>query len=136
MASPLRIEVSEPFRDALTRKTRYKCWYGGRGSAKSWCVARLLLIRAYRERIRVLCTREFQNSIADSVHQVLKTQIDSIGLSEFFDVQANKITSKTTGSEFTYRGLHHNVSEIKSLRAPISVGLRRRTTLASNHGRC
>lgn len=114
MAQPLRIEVSEPFRDALTRKTRYKCWYGGRGSAKSWCVARLLLIRAYRERIRVLCTREFQNSISDSVHQVLKTQIDSIGLSEFFDVQANKITSKTTGSEFTYRGLHHNVSEIKS----------------------
>ena len=110
----LRVEVSEPFRDALTRKSRYKCWYGGRGSAKSWCVARLLLIRAYRESVRVLCTREFQNSIADSVHQVLKTQIDSIGLSEFFDVQANKITSKTTGSEFTYRGLHHNVSEIKS----------------------
>lgn len=115
MDQNLKIEVSKPFRDALTLKSRYKCWYGGRGSAKSWCVARLLLIRAYRERIRVLCTREFQKSIKDSVHQVLKTQIDSIGLSDAFSIQANKITSKTTGAEFMYCGLHHNVSEIKSL---------------------
>lgn len=50
----------------------------------------------------------------DSVHQVLKTQIDMMGIGSYFDVQNNKITSKTTGSEFAFRGLHHNVSEIKS----------------------
>ena len=110
---PFKIDVSEPFADGLMPK-RYKCWHGGRESAKSWCVARLLLVRAYREKIRVLCAREYQNSIADSVHQVLKTQIDMMGMSRHFEVQNNRITSLSTGSNFVFKGLHHNVREIKS----------------------
>jgi len=49
-------------------KTRYRVLYGGRGGAKSWAVARALLIKAAKTPLRILCAREFQTSIRDSVH--------------------------------------------------------------------
>jgi phage terminase large subunit len=59
----------------LFEPARYKIAYGGRGSGKSWTVARLLVARAALEPIRVLCARETQKSIAESVHRLLKDQI-------------------------------------------------------------
>jgi phage terminase large subunit len=63
---------------------RYKVMYGGRGSAKSWTVARELLIRGYEDKIRVLCTRELQRSIKTSVHSLLKGQIETLGISALY----------------------------------------------------
>ena len=54
----------------LFEKSRYKVLYGGRGGAKSWGVARALLIKAAKEPLRILCAREFQTSIRDSVHKL------------------------------------------------------------------
>jgi len=110
----VRIEVSRPFGAALTERNRYKVWYGGRGSAKSWCVARLLLRQAITKKTRILCARELQNSIADSVHRLLKDQIDTLNLNEYFDVQ-NTIIKSHNGSEFIFKGVRHNVLEIKSM---------------------
>lgn len=99
----------------LARRSRYKAWWGGRGSGKSWQIARALIAKAYTEHTRIGCLREFQTSIQDSVHQVLKSQIHQMGLDHWFDVTQKTITSRTTGTEFLFKGLHHNVSEIKSL---------------------
>ena len=49
----------------LFEPRRYKVLYGGRGGAKSWGVARALLIKAAKDPLRVLCAREFQVSIKD-----------------------------------------------------------------------
>ncbi len=54
----------------LFEKSRYKVAYGGRGGAKSWGIARALLIKGAKDPIRILCAREFQTSIKDSVHNV------------------------------------------------------------------
>lgn len=92
---------------------RYKVLYGGRGGARSWTVARTLLIRAAQQKTRILCTREFQTSIKDSVHQLLKDQIELLGL-QGFTVVHNEIRH-TNGSLFLFEGLRHNITKIKSL---------------------
>lgn len=66
---------------------RYKVLHGGRGGAKSWGVARYLLIEGARKPMRFLCTREVQKSIKDSVHKLLSDQIQSMGLGAFYEVQ-------------------------------------------------
>lgn len=112
--APLRLKVTIPpaFKD-LFRPARYKVYWGGRGSAKSWSVARALIMRAVTQPIRILCAREYQSSIADSVHSLLKTQIVEMGLEHYFDVQTAKIYSHC-GAEFIFKGLHHNPTEVKS----------------------
>lgn len=98
----------------LYRPYRYKILYGGRGGAKSWEIARALIVRAYTEKKLILCGREFQNSIADSVHRLICNQIDNIGLAPWFEATQKSIISKTTGSEFIFKGLQRSIDEIKS----------------------
>lgn len=107
-------EISPPFEAAWDTPARYKVWYGGRGSGKSWCVARLLIALAYQRPVRILCAREFQVSIADSVHRLLSDQIDTLKLREFFTITKTAIKSHC-GGEFIFKGLRHNINEIKSL---------------------
>lgn len=95
---------------------RYKVLYGGRGGAKSWGVARALLIRAAASPLRVLCAREFQNSIAESVHHLLQSQIVALGLEAFYEVQ-NAAIKGANGSEFVFAGIRNNVTKIKSFEA-------------------
>jgi phage terminase large subunit len=98
----------------LFEPARYKIAYGGRGSGKSWGVARALLIMAAQSPIRILCCREFQKSIAESVHALLSDQIENLGLSWFYTIQQTKIIG-ANGSEFIFAGLRHNVANIKSI---------------------
>ena len=98
----------------LLRPARFKAFYGGRGGAKSWAFARALDALAYTKPLRILCAREFQNSIADSVHKLLADQIEALGLLPWFRITQTSITS-AVGSEFIFKGLRHNIHEIKSL---------------------
>jgi phage terminase large subunit len=97
----------------LDESYRYKIMYGGRGSAKSWTVARKLLIKGAEKKLRILCTRELQKSIKQSVHKLLADQIDAMGLSGFYEVQQQGIFGKN-GTEFIFMGVRHNPYEIKS----------------------
>jgi hypothetical protein len=97
----------------LLDRSRYKIVYGGRGSAKSWSVARALLIRGTREPLRILCTREFQNSLTESSHRLLADQVVQLGLSDFYTVQKTMITG-VNGTVFVFAGLRLHVSKIKS----------------------
>lgn len=98
----------------LFEPARYKVAYGGRGSAKSWAFARALLIQGAERPLRVLCAREFQRSIQESVHKLLADQIAALGLSDFYEIQQTTIKGRN-GTEFTFWGLKHNVSNIKSV---------------------
>lgn len=92
---------------------RYRVGYGGRGSTKSWSFARALLIHGARQPLRILCAREFQSSIRDSVHRLLSDQIQAIGLDAFYRVQQADITG-ANGTEFLFKGLRRSIAEIKS----------------------
>lgn len=98
----------------LFQPRRYKILYGGRGGAKSWGIARALLILGAAKPLRVLCAREYQTSIAQSVHQLLKDQITALGLGGFYEVQQYVIKGRN-GTEFTFNGLKHNIANIKSV---------------------
>lgn len=98
----------------LFKPHRYKCLYGGRGSGKSYAVADALLIQGYAKKIKVLCGREFQNSMAESVHSLLKGRIEQLGLTGHYTVQRDSIAG-ANGTEFIFKGVRHNVESIKSI---------------------
>jgi phage terminase large subunit len=109
----IRIKIPYIFK-SLAEKKRYSIYYGGRGAGKSWAIARYLVGLAACEKVRILCTREFQSSIADSVYRLLTDQIYSLKLESYYSILKNTITSNI-GSEFIFKGLSHNIGEIKSL---------------------
>lgn len=98
----------------LTKPARYKVIYGGRGSAKSWSVARFLLGLGYQKKLRILCAREIQRSISDSVWKLLCEQIDEMGLGAFYLPTRDAIRG-INGTEFIFKGLRTNPQEIKSM---------------------
>lgn len=107
------IELPEKIVPVIFGTTRYKVLRGGRGSAKSWSIARYLVLKAAFRKYRILCTREMQNSIKDSVYKLLVDQIYALDLQKYFEIEKESITS-LCGSQFIFKGLHHNIAEIKS----------------------
>lgn len=98
----------------FTQKARYKVLYGGRGSGKSWNVARSLLMIGISRPIRVLCAREIQKSIRQSVHQLLSDQIELLGVEDEYTVLRDEIRGNN-GTEFYFSGLSdQTVDSLKS----------------------
>lgn len=108
------IEIPEEFKRLFDTDWREAAVYGGRYSLKSHTVARILLIRARLNKIRVGCFREFQNSIAESSHQLLSDIIKQYGLVDF-EITDKAITNKVNGSDFLFKGLWNNEQSIKSI---------------------
>ena len=109
----MNVEFPDKLR-CLFQPSRYKFLKGGRGSAKSWSVARALLIQGVMQPHRVLCTREVQKSIKQSVHQLLKDQIQALGLGGFYQVLETEIRGKN-GTTFHFSGLSDQTADsIKS----------------------
>jgi phage terminase large subunit len=118
MTAPLEVTVDTPavfdfLYDPPLGQLRYRGSYGGRGSAKSWQFARALLIHGAQRPLRILCVREFQSSIRDSVHRLLADQVDAVGLAGFYTIGVASILG-ANGTEFLFKGLRRDVAEIKS----------------------
>lgn len=110
----MKVRFPEKLQFLLTEQRRYKGAKGGRGSAKSWSVAQALLILGSSHKLRILCTREVQKSIKQSVHKLLKDQIERLGLASFYRVLENEIRG-VNGTEFSFSGLSdQTVDSIKS----------------------
>lgn len=112
MTAETVVDFPAPFQP-LFQPHRYKVYYGGRGSGKSMSFARALLILGATRPLTVLCTREIQTSINDSVHRLLREQADALGLGSFYTVTKSAIYGQN-GTEFTFKGLRFNSREIKS----------------------
>ena len=108
------IEIPVEYKRLFDTDWREAAVYGGRYSLKSHTVARVLLIRAREKKIRVGCFREFQNSIAESSHQLLCDLIKLYELNDFI-VTDKTIVNKVTGSDFIFKGLWNNEQSIKSI---------------------
>ena len=112
--STLRLEIPAKMLPFHSAKKRHKIARGGRGSAKSWSIARLLAIRGYAQPTRWLCCRETQKSIKESSHRLLADQIQALGLGGFYEVQRDAIKAPN-GTEFAFAGLKdHTADSIKS----------------------
>ena len=96
------------------KNSRYRVLYGGRGAGKSHSVARALLCMGVKDTLRILCAREFQTSIKDSVHKLLVDQIYNLGLQAHYEVTQNTIRG-TNGTEFIFAGIKNNINGLKSI---------------------
>jgi phage terminase large subunit len=96
------------------KNSRYRILYGGRGAGKSHSVARALLCKGVEKTIRVLCAREFQTSIKDSVHKLLVDQIYNLGLQAHYEVTQTTIRG-INGTEFIFAGIKNNINGLKSI---------------------
>lgn len=116
MAVPnqVRIKFLEQYRELFNESWRNIVFYGGRGSGKSQHVAIALILRGRQKKLRILCTRELQNTIADSVHKLLSDIINNNGFTDY-EITDKAIRNTLTGTEFIFKGLRHNSTEIKSM---------------------
>ena len=110
----MNFEIPEKLLFLLNKFARYKVAFGGRGSGKSWSVARSLILLALTKKHRILCTRQLQTSIKDSVHKLLCDSIDGLGFNKYFDITRDSIRCHN-GSEFIFKGLQNQTNEIKSI---------------------
>ena len=111
---PITIKIPIEYKRLFDSDWREAAVYGGRYSLKSHTVARVLLIKAREKKIRVGCFREFQNSIAESSHQLLCDLIKQYELNDF-EITDKEIRNRITGSDFIFRGLWNNEQSIKSI---------------------
>lgn len=110
----INLEIPEKLLFLLTTKKRYKVAYGGRGSSKSWSIGACLIAKALEKKCRILCTRQLQTSIAQSVHKLLSDTISRLSLDDRFEITQNVIRCDN-GSEFYFKGIQNNINEIKSI---------------------
>jgi phage terminase large subunit len=110
----INVKMPEPFEELFNPDWRNIVYHGGRGSGKSWSIASSLIIRSLKEDHKILCTRQFQNSIADSVKSLLDKRINDLKLQDDFKVTDKYIESKN-GSQFIFKGLHNNITSIQSI---------------------
>jgi phage terminase large subunit len=109
----VKIQFLTEFKELFNERWRAIVFHGGRGSGKSRHVALALVLRGRQKRLLILCTRELQNTIADSVHKLLNGIIDEYGFTDY-EITDKVIRNRLTGTEFIFKGLRHNATEIKS----------------------
>jgi len=108
----MNISIPGAFAPLMQSDKRYRIAVGGRGSGKSMTVATMCILQAIQGK-RILACLEFQNSISESVHSLVASLIDQIGVSGF-TVTRDRI-SHSSGGEFIFRGLSRNIESVKSL---------------------
>lgn len=111
----MEIEFLEALSFLLFESARWKIAFGGRGAGKSEGFAEALVLLARTKKLRILCGREFQNSIDESVKQTIEYWISHLGYDDEFVITNKHITHKKTGSRFFFMGLRYNIHKIKSL---------------------
>lgn len=107
-------EIPEKALFVMNEDWRKKVLYGGRGSGKSQTLARCAIGKALLGKKRILCTRQYQVSIRESIHRLLSSIIGKEGLTPFFTITRDSIFCIPTQSEFIFRGVQNNPDEIKS----------------------
>lgn len=111
----LECHLGQKFVDNLWTPARHHALYGGRGSAKSWSVATALSVISGQAKKKIVCARQFQNSIRDSSKALIEKRILQMGIRPQFHVTDQYIMHKGTKSEFTFVGLERNIESIRSL---------------------
>lgn len=107
--------IAKIFDNLNTENARYHVLYGGRDSGKSWGVADYIITRCLQKWERVLCTRQYQSSIATSSYRMLRDTIRRRKLEDYFIVTQDTIRCITTGAEIIFKGLQaQTIDDVRS----------------------
>lgn len=99
----------------LLRPARYKGAHGGRGSGKSHFFASLAIEESIADKTDIVCIREVQRTLDQSVKKLLEQKIDAMNAGAYFSVQDKRITS-SHGGNIIFEGMqNHTADSIKSL---------------------
>ncbi len=109
----LALQIADPFED-LYAPARYKVYWGGRAGCKSWAFADALLVQGMNRKLRIVCAREIQKSIKNSVYALLKDRIEALGIGGKYSISVTEIKG-TNGTEIFFEGLWMHIDSIKSL---------------------
>ncbi|RZG47030.1 PBSX family phage terminase large subunit [Acinetobacter wuhouensis] len=121
----------KPLYTHLTNNKLFYVYHGGRGGGKSWEIADYLLVEGASKKHRILCCREIQKSIKQSVHQLLSDRIEALGLGAFYQVLDTEIRG-LNGTEFFFSGLqNHTVDSIKSFEGATITWIEEAQTVSS-----
>ena len=113
-AEAIDIDIPKAFKE-LFEPARYKAFFSGRGASKSHSIATALLLLGAQKPLRILCAREVQKSIKDSVKLLLDDKIGVLGASEFYESLKNEING-ANGTQFFFAGLGTmTTDQIKSM---------------------
>ncbi len=104
---------AEKLEPVFTRPKRFTIIIGGRGSGKSIAVGDIGLIEMHDRGVNFMCLREFQASIADSVHSLLKEEAERLEL-DGMDVTERALRFVHNGSSAKFSGLARNPESVKS----------------------
>lgn len=113
MGTEREIELPE-YAEDFERPFRHLIWRGGRGGGKSRTVATCLLLAMLNDHERILCGREVQKSIKDSVKRLIDDEIDRLGLRPAFDSTETEIRGPNDGL-FLFSGIRGNANAVKSI---------------------
>ncbi len=89
---------------------------GGRGGGKTVDKIKSVVLESTIRKVRVLVTREYLGSIAESTKAEIEEAITELELDHFFKVTEKQITA-VNGSKFMFKGLKNNINNIKSIAA-------------------
>jgi len=111
------ITMNPTLRSFWATQKRYKVLYGGRSSSKTWDAAAQAVKLTSNINLKIMCVRQFQANIKESVYTILVDTIERYGLTHEYSITDRSIKHKITGSEFIFLGLWRNIDEIKSTEA-------------------
>ena len=116
LSEPAELALDVPYAlSPLLAPARYKGAHGGRGGAKSHFFAEQMVLECYANAKRCVCIREVQNTIKDSVKQLIVGKIEKLNLGNFFRVLDSEIRG-ANGSLIIFKGMQaYNAENIKSL---------------------
>jgi phage terminase large subunit len=109
---PIKVQVPDKLIPLIVKPKPLKIMVGGRGSGKSETAAQCML-KFCDDGKRVLCAREFQNSIKESAHALMKRKIAELCISSLTPYEST--IKGSSGGEVIYGGLSRNIESIKSL---------------------
>ncbi len=112
-------------------KKMFKVWRGGRGAMKSWQIGRALCLKGARRKSKILCGREYQNSMAESVLALIQDQAQRIGLGEFYKSTESETVGRN-GTTFSYKGLKNNITSLKSFEGATDFWIEEGQTISQN----
>lgn len=111
----IRLETARAFQPLLLPRL-FRGARGGRASGKSHFISECLIEDVLDNHHRVVCAREFQNSIAESSKQLITDKINALGLAKGFEITEKEIRYAKTESLFVFKGLHGQSAEsLKSM---------------------
>lgn len=114
MAQQAPFRLNPVLRAFWTSRSRYKALYGGRASSKSHDAAGFSIYLTRIMKLKIMCARQFQNRIDESVYTLIKNKIEEGGFGREYHFTKNSIIHKETGSEYLFYGIARNLNEIKS----------------------